>query len=251
MYKVGNKYTRADIYKILNIPESKQKGDWQNGYHRHENDYYIFCNIGIAGRTGHDYNNHWDSDKLIWFGKNQSHYQQQTIKNLISYSFRVLVFYRFEDRSPFTYAGVGKPQPQQNIERPVRIDWTFNSDDNTNELSVRDELLTGSKFKEGTLIKVSVNRYERDSQARKACIEHYGVVCQVCDFNFESVYGNLGEGFIHVHHIKPISEIGASYIVDPIKDLVPVCPNCHAMLHRRDPLLAINQLKKIIHEHIK
>ena len=66
MYIVGNQYTRADIYKILDIPESKQKGDWQNGYHRHEQDYYIFCNIGVAGRTGHDYNNHWDGDKLVW-----------------------------------------------------------------------------------------------------------------------------------------------------------------------------------------
>lgn len=251
MYKVGNEYTRADIYKILDIPESKQKGDWLNGYHRYENDYYVFCNIGIAGRTGHDYNNHWDRDKLIWFGKNQSHYQQQAIKNLISYSFRVLVFYRSEDRSPFTYAGVGRPLPQLDIERPVRIDWTFNSDDNTDQLSVRDESSIDSKHKEGACIKVSVNRYERDPKARSACIEHYGVVCKVCDFNFESIYGNLGEGFIHVHHIKPISEIGESYIVDPVKDLVPVCPNCHAMLHRKVPILAINELKKIINDQIK
>jgi 5-methylcytosine-specific restriction protein A len=170
MYKVGNKYTRADIYKILDIPESKKKGDWQNGYHRHENDYYVFCNIGVAGRTGHDYDydNHWDGDKLIWFGKNKSHFKQNTIENLLSDEYRVFVFYRLNDRSPFTFAGIGNPQPDFTIEKPVKINWIFNSDEITNGLSVTDECPEGSKFKEGTRTQVNVNRYERDRGARDA-----------------------------------------------------------------------------------
>jgi 5-methylcytosine-specific restriction protein A len=60
------------------------------------------------------------------------------------------------------------------------------------------------------------------------------------------MYGDLGKGFIHVHHIVPISEIGTSYKVDPIKDLVPVCPNCHSMMHRLNPVITIADLKSII-----
>ncbi|WP_419774650.1 HNH endonuclease [Halarcobacter sp.] len=102
------------------------------------------------------------------------------------------------------------------------------------------------EYKEGKSISVQVNKYERDINARKKCIEHFGTKCQICNFDFEKVYGELGKDFIHVHHKKPISEIGKEYIVDPIKDLIPVCPNCHAMLHRRKPAYTINELRKKI-----
>ena len=85
---------------------------------------------------------------------------------------------------------------------------------------------------EGAVTTVLVNRYERSATARRKCIEHYGAICAVCSLDFKSTYGQIGEGFIHVHHVVPISSIGETYILDPIEDLVPVCPNCHAMLHR-------------------
>jgi 5-methylcytosine-specific restriction protein A len=85
---------------------------------------------------------------------------------------------------------------------------------------------------EGAVTTVLVNRYERSATARRKCIEHYGAICAVCSLDFKSTYGQIGEGFIHVHHIVPISSIGETYVLDPITDLVPVCPNCHAMLHR-------------------
>jgi 5-methylcytosine-specific restriction protein A len=66
----------------------------------------------------------------------------------------------------------------------------------------------------------------------------------VCDLNFFDRYGEIGEGFIHVHHKVEISTIGIKYSIDPIKDLIPVCPNCHAMLHKEKPALSINELKK-------
>ena len=68
MFEVNKTYTRKDIYEILDIPEDKRDGDWQNGYHREGNDYFIFCNIGIAG-SGHDYDNHFVGDTLVWYGK--------------------------------------------------------------------------------------------------------------------------------------------------------------------------------------
>lgn len=86
-------------------------------------------------------------------------------------------------------------------------------------------------------------RYERDQEARNACIEHYGASCVVCAFDFGKVYGELGEGFIHVHHLLPISAVGGSHEVDPVVDLRPVCPNCHAMLHKRTQPLTIEELQ--------
>ncbi len=96
---------------------------------------------------------------------------------------------------------------------------------------------------EGSVKQVQVNRYERDRKAREACIQYHKPVCKVCNFNFFERYGALGEGFIHVHHVIPLSDIGQSYIPDPIKDLVPVCPNCHAMLHKSNPPLSVDELK--------
>jgi len=99
---------------------------------------------------------------------------------------------------------------------------------------------------EGSIRQVLVNAYERSPKARNLCIEHHGLNCKVCGFYFEDIYGEAGAGFIHVHHIVPLAEIKMNYQVDPIKDLVPVCPNCHAMLHRFNPVLTIEQLRNMI-----
>lgn len=103
-----------------------------------------------------------------------------------------------------------------------------------------------TEFTEGTVRQVTINAYERDSKARAACITRYGAICQVCEFNFEAIYGAIGKGFIHVHHIVDIATVGESYQVDPINDLLPVCPNCHAMLHTKTPAMSIEKLKQII-----
>ncbi|WP_206431606.1 HNH endonuclease [Deinococcus psychrotolerans] len=64
----------------------------------------------------------------------------------------------------------------------------------------------------------------------------------------EEFYGPVAYGFIHVHHSKPLSEIGERYTVNPETDLMPVCPNCHAMLHRTQPPLTTEQLRELIQE---
>jgi 5-methylcytosine-specific restriction enzyme A len=97
---------------------------------------------------------------------------------------------------------------------------------------------------------VTVNRYERDLEARQKSIDHHGARCLVCEFDFAKAYGAIGEGFIHVHHTVPLSQIRASYVVDPINHLKPVCPNCHAMLHKRkhpEPY-SIDELRSILRE---
>ena len=109
-----------------------------------------------------------------------------------------------------------------------------------------DEVDEDDEIWEGAVYQVFVNKYERNSDARRKCISHYGYVCQVCDFDFEGRYGEIGVKFIHVHHLVPISEIGEKYKIDPIKDLVPVCPNCHAMLHHKNDVLSIEELRSLL-----
>lgn len=96
---------------------------------------------------------------------------------------------------------------------------------------------------EGTKKQITVNAYERNPEARRRCIEKHGLQCAVCNFHFELFYGLIGKGYIHVHHLRPISSIGSEYEVDPENDLRPVCPNCHAMLHRGEELLSIEELR--------
>lgn len=105
-----------------------------------------------------------------------------------------------------------------------------------------EEVPDAQDYVEGATRKISVNSYERNQQARKKCIDHYGTKCTACGFDFESAYGELGKGFIHVHHIVPLSEIGSSYVVNPVKDLRPLCANCHAIVHRTVPALTLAEL---------
>lgn len=102
------------------------------------------------------------------------------------------------------------------------------------------------KYSEGKTKQVTVNSYERNPLARQKCIEHFGLSCQVCEFNFEQRFGELGKNFIHVHHLVEISTIGKEYSINPITDLIPVCPNCHAMLHKRNPAYSLEELKLLI-----
>lgn len=108
-----------------------------------------------------------------------------------------------------------------------------------------DEVSPEEQYSEGKTKKVLVNSYERNQIARQKCLKHYGFNCQVCDFNFKEKYGELGKDFIHIHHKIDIATIGKEYSVDPIEDLIPVCPNCHAMLHKKKPAYTIDELKKI------
>jgi 5-methylcytosine-specific restriction protein A len=101
-------------------------------------------------------------------------------------------------------------------------------------------------YPEGAVRPVLVNAYERSPQAREACIAHWGARCQVCGFDFEQFYGQRGKGYIQVHHLVPISRVGQAYHVDPKKDLLPICANCHAMVHRTSEPMGVDQLKMLV-----
>ncbi len=117
--------------------------------------------------------------------------------------------------------------------------------------AVSDVAESTRNFVEGSVSQILQTRYERNPYARNLCLMHYGYTCEVCKFNFEKFYGNIGYRFIHVHHLTQISTIGKKYNINPVEDLRPVCPNCHAMLHKRNPPLSIEELRVIIGEVAK
>lgn len=113
---------------------------------------------------------------------------------------------------------------------------------NFHHLNSTDEIASLQKYSEGAVCSIIINAYERDLNARAACIEHFGLSCKVCGFNFQEKYGQIGSEYIHVHHIVPLADIGKKYEVNPITDMIPLCANCHAMVHRRRPALTITEL---------
>lgn len=121
--------------------------------------------------------------------------------------------------------------------------------DNNIEDMYSDTLKEEEVNYEGLKKTVWVNKFERSSIARNKCIEHHGTACHICDMTFFRTYGEIGRGFIHVHHIVPIHKIGKEYKIDYKKDLIPVCPNCHAMLHTKKENgeeISVEELKQII-----
>ena len=111
-------------------------------------------------------------------------------------------------------------------------------------LSIMDYSISGKS--EGMVKQFESSSYERNPLNRKLCLLAKGYDCSVCGMNFKERYGAIGEGYIHVHHALPLHLMEEGHVVDPIKELFPICPNCHSMLHRKDPPYTIDELKEII-----
>ena len=123
------------------------------------------------------------------------------------------------------------------------------------ELPEEEELLpsllpeepnSSEELVEGATTTITVNAYERNPQARQACIDRYGMECCICDKSLDQRYGEIGRDVVHIHHLKPLSQIGESYVVDPIRDLRPICPNCHAIVHSEREPLSIESVKSAL-----
>ena len=114
------------------------------------------------------------------------------------------------------------------------------------DLPLPEEIPADSPLIEGACRTIQVNAYERDPEARRRCIAAHGTNCGVCGFNFGVVYGPVAEGYIHVHHIRPLAEVGEAHTIDPVEDLIPVCPNCHAVLHRQRPAFSIEEVRAFL-----
>jgi len=164
----------------------------------------------VAGRTGHDYNNQFVGDELVWFGKTRSKKDHSTIQSLICPVGKVYIFTRMSNKEPFMYTGIGSAKSVEDTS-PVKIVWEFIGENEFSPIVLTEEVLGVQKYREGLTKQISVNVYERNLEARRKCIEQYGTSCYVCSFQFAKVYGEIGEGFVHVHHLKSLSEIGQEY----------------------------------------
>lgn len=115
------------------------------------------------------------------------------------------------------------------------------------EAELKNMLSNSVNFSEGESVILNSQKYERNPEARKACLEYYGTACIVCGIDFGKDYGPEFKDKIEVHHIVPISKIGKKYKVNPVKDLVPVCPNCHMAIHSKTGgIYTINEMKDFI-----
>ncbi len=101
-------------------------------------------------------------------------------------------------------------------------------------------------FFDGAIRRVSSNVYERDRNARDLCIKKQGTTCAICNFNFQNIYGDLAAGFIHVHHVALLSSVRKSHPINPVEDLVPLCPNCHSVVHMVNPPYSVAQVKEML-----
>lgn len=113
-------------------------------------------------------------------------------------------------------------------------------------VTLSQEILPGMEIVEGAVSRILINSYERNAKARRLCLDHYGLICQLCGFDFVARYGEFAKNCIHVHHLQPLAEIKSEYVVDPIKDLLPVCPNCHAVVHSRNPAYQVGEIQDAI-----
>lgn len=253
--------TRSEIWSRFHpdSPTAKPKGgNWDTGYVREGDELIAFLNIGDSGRTGHDFQNSYDpeTETVVWFGKPQSHSGQRTFQKLLAGELTPHFFARWKNTNPkFTYLGEGKIISFEDGvtvgdgKSAIRMSIGLNATPSTigNEgVSSLDDVQLPSFAKRTTVL---VNRYERDPQKRRECVEHFGYRCQICNFDFHEVYAELGADFIHVHHLEPLAEVGGEHDIDPTVDLIPVCPNCHAILHRVTPALKPDELKRLIKQN--
>jgi 5-methylcytosine-specific restriction enzyme A len=116
----------------------------------------------------------------------------------------------------------------------------------SDEAAPAEELRSANIYMEGGATAIPINRYERNPAVRRECIAHHGAVCVACGFSFERVYGSRGAGYIHVHHLEQLAGAKTAREVDPVRDLRPVCANCHAIIHRRQPMLSIEELRELL-----
>lgn len=123
-------------------------------------------------------------------------------------------------------------------------------------ISAYDINLTGETKQEEAQLRTEgkktvyyTTKYERSAQNREEAIRIHGTKCMICGFDFEKKYGELGKGYIEVHHIKPLSDLDEEVVANPATDLICVCSNCHRMLHRfRNYMVSVEELRQIVED---
>lgn len=126
-FTVGANYTRDQVADRIGMPELRRRGNWDTGWDTYGNEHFIFCNIGIPGRTGHQYANRWQNSRLIWSAKRGTRLGQAQMHSLLSGRMPVHVFWRGRSRAPFAYAGLAIAEAVQDTS-PGEVTWLLGAD---------------------------------------------------------------------------------------------------------------------------
>lgn len=223
---------------------------WSWSFVNHDKRFVIFgaWDINTKGNTSRILSKEWE---ISTKGRKQPGYSQalEHIRLMEEDGYQLKTFPMIFSDINRDKHGIGKATidefiPELSDKTLKRIGDSWYASDNELTTALPEEVTSPENYVEGATSVVSVITYERNDKARAKCIEHHGYDCAVCALNFETAYGPIGERYIHVHHTIPLSEIGEEYELDPINDLIPVCPNCHAMIHKTQPILTVDELRK-------
>jgi hypothetical protein len=107
-----------------------------------------------------------------------------------------------------------------------------------------------SEFVESRRLAAERYFFARNPRLVEEAKRRHGYRCQVCGFDFESVYGERGKGYIEVHHIDPLSErwetTWTADLTTKVEDVAVLCANCHRMAHRTRPALGLSHLAAMV-----
>ena len=250
--RAGDFYSKDSLWSLLHPGAHRPSSEhWPTAYAEDGDYLLIFAELRSgAGKNDSSHTKYEaSSGNLEWFGKPNSHSAQPIFRSLFDGKLSPLIFVRWDlQEVDFVYLGQATIESyRDNASLP----------DGTPAIQVRFLLGHGNQgcpppegvpigYAEGGRLSVEVNKYERDPRLRQICLKALGAICKICGFDFEEVYGEVGKNFCHVHHLQPLAAMEASHVVDPLTDLLPVCPNCHAMLHARVPVYEPDELREIV-----
>jgi 5-methylcytosine-specific restriction protein A len=251
-FELGKRYSRPQIAQLGQVAELANAREW-GGYVEFANEIHIYVTLHkTRNEPEHMYRDRIEEDIVFWDSRAKHTQESLQVKKLLAADRPIRFFCRIDDREPFVHCGKLEHVHHEGTE-PVEFQWRLLAYATLRSMEAFERLeewtpegapppATSSDhvarrelaFREGWAVQIAVNRYERDPDARDACLAHHGYACWVCQFEFRTIYGSLGDQFAFVHHRRPIAQRAAEgpYDVDPRHDLVPICGNCHAMVHR-------------------
>jgi 5-methylcytosine-specific restriction protein A len=247
--ELAQAYTRPQLTAVGRVAPLGSPREW-GGFVEFSNELHIWVTLHkTRNEPQHMYNEGFEGEILHWESRAEHHAGSLQIKKLLTGDRPVRLFARIEDGDPFLHCGTLTHIAHAG-ERPVSFLWHLDDHERLRHqaefqklaswqwsLPPRPEVTAPVALKEGWATTIAVNKFEREPAARAACLAHYGYKCWVCSFDFRVAYGSLGEEFSFVHHRWPIARRAreGAYKIDPVHDLIPICGNCHAMVHRPGP----------------
>jgi len=197
-----------------------------------------------------DYADYFDGEVLDFEGQKTGRTDDKIINHVVDGN-EILVFYRKKkDQYPryafrylgrFMYVTHKGNKPKEFILQSLDLCVA----DDGECLGVKEEV-TAYEYTEGRSRTRIQTYYERNPRLRAEALRRHGTQCAACGFDFSDMYGRHGEGYIEIHHLRPVSSYAGDVTVNPETDLIPLCSNCHRMIHRKGEVLTLDDLRNII-----